>query len=171
MNPPLPHDSDADDPRPFAAELRTTRPSWLVSILALLAALAAICAALATGLAIEGVVPAKFAVYTGLATVVLLALKAAAIAAGDMIDDGVMNGSFKPPLLALLLLCTLGLVSCETTPEQRRALLNLGLFSLERRGVIDGRDAADLRAGGAIILGEVQPLTDAKGVRLVLPQR
>lgn len=122
---------------PATVAVLNYQPSWIKTALRALAFAGAIITAI-LGLLSQveqfgELLPVKYAMITGIVTVVLMGLKEGIIAIGDIWDNGVRDNSFKLGLLlALLLPC--GLVSCgsvQTMTDRQLAWAKAGVQAAE----------------------------------------
>lgn len=119
MNPDSASSAPASSP-PSLVELEVKKPGWLKTLLRVLTCASAALAVI-IGLAgqldqLKDLLPLKYAAYPAGVALLCVGLKDGLIAFGDMVDNGVRDGSFTGLLLVFLLPCSLslGLVSCAT---------------------------------------------------------
>lgn len=150
MNPPASSASPPGTAASVATALISQRPPFIVSVLRLLMWGSGIITLLLGLSAYQELLPPKYAVWMGVTTGILGALQKAIIEIGDLLDDGIKNGSFPPKdgnpsvlrqwYLFPLLLGTLSLASCVTSK------MTQGQLSLA--------DIGYTAAQGAVIIAE-----------------
>lgn len=141
MNPPSTPPTPAPSSTPAAprSELLTTRPPAVQSILRLLMAVGGAISILLGLLSYEGLLPSSWAIYTAAATLLLNPLLQGIRAAGDLLDNGQADGSFKIGGGFGLLLAAGLLLGAPSCASERYAAMTDGQLALAEAGVATAR--------------------------------